>query len=147
MVEVKKSENKMVFLFNNTNKGYIKSEEDEKLYRNSNIRQFCEKEIIVEKVEHHCPTTGKYKAPAHQKCNDNVTQKQSKFIPFALHKFSNYLCHLFFRNLIDKRKDKRKFDNVLRTNEEQISVTYGFLRILDSYWMLSMGLDETFLNH
>ena len=36
----------------------------------------------------HCHLTGKYTGPAHSKCNINVTQAQSNFIPFILHNFS-----------------------------------------------------------
>ena len=49
----------------------------------------------INKVRDHCHLTGSHRGQAHQSCNINVTQKQSNFIAFALHKFSNYDCHLF----------------------------------------------------
>ena len=67
------------------------------------------KKINVDKVRDHFHLTGKYRRPAHSKCNIKVTQKQSNFIPFAFHNFSNYDCHLFFKRLVDKN-DKLKFD-------------------------------------
>ena len=46
----------------------------------------------------HCHLTGKNRGPAHQKCKNNVTQTQSKFIVFILHNFSNYDCHQFLKS-------------------------------------------------
>ena len=46
----------------------------------------------------------------------DVTEKHSDFIPFSFHNFSNYECHLFFRKLVDKEKDKVNFDFTLKTN-------------------------------
>ena len=82
------------------------TEEDEEVYRNNNICRFCEKEIIDNKVRDHCHLTGKYRGPAHSKRIINVTQQQSSFIPFLLHNFSNYDCHMFFKKLVDKKMMK-----------------------------------------
>ena len=140
--EVIKIENKTAFYFKNTKKDIIMTEEDEEDYRNDNICGFCEKEILSDKVRDHCHLTGKYRGPAHSKCNINVTQKQSNFIPFIIHNFSNYDCHMFFKKLVDKKKDKVDFDIIPKTNEEYISVTYGCIRFIDSYRFLSSGLDS-----
>ena len=139
--EVIKLENKMAFYFENTNKDIIMTQEDED-YRNDNICRFCEKEIISDKVRDHCHLTGSYRGPAHNTCNINVTQKQSNFIPFIFHNFSNYDCHMFFTKLVDKLNDKVKFDIIAKTNEEYISVTYGCIRFIDSYRFLSSSLDS-----
>ena len=140
--EVIKLENKMAFYFKNTKKDIIMTEKDEEDFRIDNICRFCEKEIITDKVRDHCHLTGKYRGPAHSKCNINVTQKQSNFIPFIFHNFSNYDCHMFFKKLVDKKKDKVAFDIIPKTNEEYISVTYGCIRFIDSYRFLSSGLDS-----
>ena len=103
--EVIKLENKMSFYFKNTNKAIIMTQEDEDHFRDTNICWFCEKEILDNKVRDHCHLTGKYRGPAHYYCNINVKQKNSNFIPFAFHNFSNYDCHLFFKKLIDKKPD------------------------------------------
>ena len=86
--------------------------------------------------------TGKYRGPAHTKSNINVTQKQSNFIAFIFHNFSNYDCHMFFKKLVDKKKYKVDFDIIPKTNEKYISVTYGCIRFIDSYRFLSSGLDS-----
>ena len=141
-MKLKKLENKMAFYFKNTKKDIIMTEENEEDYRINNICIFCEKEILSDKVRDHCHLTGNYRGPAHSKCNINVTQKQSNFIPFIFHNFSNYDCHMFFKTLVDKKKDKVNFDNIPKMNEEYISVTYGCIRFIDSYQFLSSGLDS-----
>ena len=97
--EVIKLENKMAFYFMNTKKDIVMTEEDEEDCRNNNICRFCEKEIISDKVRYHCHLTGSYGGAAHSKCHNNVTQKQSNFIPFVFHNFSNYDCHMFFEKI------------------------------------------------
>ena len=139
--EVIKLEIKMAFYFKNTKEDINMKDEDED-YRNDNVCRFCEKEILSDKVRDHCHLTSKYRGPAHSKCNINVTQKQSSFIPFIFHNFSNYDCHMFFKKLVDKKKDKVDFDIIPKTNEEYISVTYGCIRFIDSYRFLSSGLDS-----
>ena len=137
--EVIKLGNKMAFCFKNTNEDIIMTEENEEDYRINNICRFCEKEILSDKVRDRCHLTGKYHGPAHYTCKINVTQKQSNFIPFVFHNFSNYDCHMFFKKLVDKKKDKVDFEIIPKTNEEYISVTYGCIRFIDSYRFLSSG--------
>ena len=103
---------------------------------------FVKKEILSDKVRDHCHLTGYYRGAAHNTCNINVTQKQSNFIPFIFHNFSNYDCHMFFKKLVDKKKDKVDFDIIPKTNEEYISVTYGCIKFIDSYRFQSSSLDS-----
>ena len=79
----------MAFYFKNTNKDIIMTEEDQDEYRTNNICRFCEKNNKSDKIRDHCDLTCGYRGPAHVKCNINVTQEQSNFIPFVFHKFSN----------------------------------------------------------
>ena len=139
--EIIKLENRMAFSFKNTKKDIIMTDEEED-YRNNKVCRFCEKFIESDKVGDHCHLTGKYRGPAHSKCNINVTQKQSNFIPFIFHNFSNYDCHMFFKKLVDRKKNKVDFEIIPKTNEEYISVTYGCIRFIDSYRFLSSGLDS-----
>ena len=44
--------------------------------------------------------------------------------------------------MVDKKNDKVKFDNIPKTNEEYISLTYGCFRVIDSYRFLSSRLDS-----
>ena len=132
----------MAFFFKNTKKDIIMTEENEEDFRIIKICRFCEKNIESDKVRDHCHLTGKYRGPAHSKCNVNVTQKQSNFIPFIIHNFSNYDCHMFFKKLVDKRKDKVDFEIIPKTNEDYITVTYGCIRFFDNYRFLSSSLDS-----
>ena len=144
--EVMKLENKMAFYFKNTKKDIILTQEDEEDFKNNNICRFCEKNIESDKVRDHCHLTGKYRGPAHNTCNINVRQADSNFIPFAFHSFSIYDCHMFFKRLVDLKKDKVKFEIIPRTNEENISVKYGCIRFIDSYRFLSESLDKLVKN-
>ena len=116
------------------------TEKDEKDYRSINICRLCEKNIESEKIRDHCHLTGKYRGLPHNTCNINVTQKQSNFISFVFHNFSNYDCHLFFKKLVDKKKDKVDFEVTPKTNEEYISVKFGCIRFIHSYRFLSSSL-------
>ena len=117
----------MAVYFKNTKKDIVKTEEDEEDYRNNNYCRFCEKIIECDKIRDNCHLTSNYSGPAHSKCNINVTQQRSIYIPFIFHNFSNYDFHMFFKNLVDKKnakvKEKVKFDIIPKTNEEYISVT------------------------
>ena len=140
--EVIKLENKMALNFKNTKKDIIMTQENEEDFKNNDNCRFCEKQIESDKVRDHCHLTGYYRGPAHNTCNIIVLQKQSNFIPFIFHNFSNYDCHMFFQKLVDKKIDKVNFEIIPKTNEEYISVTYGCIRFLDSYRFLSSGLDS-----
>ena len=49
---------------------------------------------------------------------------------------------MFFKKLVDKKKDEVDFEIIPKTNEEYISVTYGCIRFFDRYRFLSSGLDS-----
>ena len=107
--EIVKLENKMNFWFKNTKKDIIMTEKDKQDFENDNICRYCEKYIEIDKVRDHCHLTGKYRGPAHNECNLQVKQKDSNFITIGLHNFSNYDCHMFFKTLVDRKKDKVDF--------------------------------------
>ena len=98
------------------------TQEDKENFLNNTFCRFCEKEIIDNKVRDPCSLTRKYTRPAHSKCNVNVNQSQSIFISVILHNFSSFDCHLFFKTLVDKKKDKVNFKIIPKTNEEYFSI-------------------------
>ena len=53
---------------------------------------------------------------------------------------------MFFKKLVDKKKDKVKFDNIPKTNEEYNSVTYSCIRFIDNYGFPSSSLDSLVRN-
>ena len=144
--DIIKLENKMAFYFKNTKEDIIMTKENEEDFKNNNICRFCEKEILSDKVRDHCHLTGKYRGPAHNTCNINVKQKDSNFIQFAFHVFSNYDCHMFFKRLVDLKNDKVEFKIIPKTNEEYIAVKYGCIRFIDSYRFSSESLDKLVKN-
>ena len=119
--QVIKLENKRAFFFKNIKKDIIMKKGDKEDFDNNNICRFCEKQILSDKVRDHCHLTGKYRGLGYNTCNINVKQKDSNFIPFAFHNFSNYDCHMFFKRLVDLKNDQVKFEIIPKTNEEYIS--------------------------
>ena len=132
----------MAFCFKNTKKDIVMTEVDEEDFENNNTCRFCEEEIKSDKVHDHCHLTGKYRRPAHTTCNINAKQKDSNFIPFTFHNFSNYDSHMFFNRLVDLKNYKVKFKIILTANEWYVSVTYGCIRFIDSCSFLSSSLDN-----
>ena len=120
----------MAFYFKNTIKDIVMTEDDEEDHKNNNICPFFERKILSDKVRDHCHLTGKYRWPAHNTCNINVKQKDSIFIPFAFHNFSKYDCHMFFKRLLDLKKDKINFKIIPKTNEKYIVVKMVVLDLL-----------------
>ena len=49
---------------------------------------------------------------------------------------------MFFKKSVDLKNDKVKFDIIPKTNEEYISVTYGCIRLIDSYQFLSSSCES-----
>ena len=47
---------------------------------------------------------------------------------------------MFFRNLVDMKNHLVKFDIILKSNEEFISVTFDCITLIDSYQLLSSSL-------
>ena len=99
-------ENKMNFYFKKTKKDIIMTEEEEKDFKQNDVCRFCEKNIVSDEVRDPCDLTGKYRGPAHSKCNTNVTQQQSNIIPIIFHNFYNYDCHMFFKKIVEKKMIK-----------------------------------------
>ena len=65
------------------------TEEDEEEYIKNSICRFCQKSIESDKVRDPGHLTAKYRGPAPNTCNINVTQQQNTNIPFVFHNFSN----------------------------------------------------------
>lgn len=132
-----KSRNKEFLTHNLTN-------EEEEQFQCTNICHFCCKLIEKDdvKVRDHCHLTGKYRGPAHNKCNINVREKSNVKVVF--HNGSNYDFKLLVKHLYHVTKDIR----AIACNEEkfimfavnipQTRITYEFI---DSYRFLAESLD------
>ena len=139
--EVIKIENKMKFYFKNTKKDIVMTQEDEEDFKNSKVCWFCELPSNGNVVSDHCLLTGRYRGAAHEVCNINMKHEQSNFLTFMFHNFSNYDCHLFFKTLVDKKPNNIPLHFIPKTNEENISISYGCIRFIDSYRFLQSSLD------
>ena len=53
---------------------------------------------------------------------------------------------MFFKRLVDLKKDKVEFKIIPKTNEEYIAVKYGCIRFIDSYRFFSESLDKLVRN-
>ena len=112
----------------------------EKHYRNNNICRFGEKENFSDRVRDHCHLTVKFRGPAQNKCSIILSHEHSNFLPFVFYNIGNYDCQLFFKKLFDSENDKLKFDEGLRTNEKDITVTHGCIRFSDGFRFFSCSL-------
>ena len=70
-----------------------------KKYEEARIFHICFKPFNGEnsKVRDHCHYTGRYRGPAHMKCN--LQYKIPSYIPIVFHNFSGYDVHLFIKEL------------------------------------------------
>ena len=103
---------------------------------------FVKNKIESDKVRDHCHLTGKYRGPAHNTCNTNVTPKKVILYQFYFTISVTMIVIFFVKKLVDKKNDEVKFDIIPTTNEEYIPVTNGGIRIIDSYPFLSSGIDS-----
>ncbi|XP_030745136.1 uncharacterized protein LOC115874172 [Sitophilus oryzae] len=103
-------------------------------------KPFDEKNI---KVRDHCHLTGKYRGPAHKKCNLNY--KDSQTVPVLFHNLSSYDGHMVVKALAETKGNI----SVLPVNKEKyISFTKkipGYFiefRFIDSFRFLAAGLSD-----
>ena len=82
------------------------TQEDEERYRAKNNCRFCKK---TDRIRDPCHLTCKYRGPAHNKCNINVTQKQTFLFQLSFTVLRTMIA-IFFDKLVDKKIDKVKFD-------------------------------------
>ena len=70
-----------------------------KRYEEARICRICFKSFNGEnpKVRDHCHYTGRYRGPAHMKCN--LQYKIPPYIPIVFHNLSGYDAHLFIKEL------------------------------------------------
>ena len=142
--EIFKLEKRIIIFFKHTNRKIILSEENELHFRGIDKGWLCENEIAAEeaKIRDHFPLTGKYRVPAHDKCILQVKQNHSCFLPVMLHSFFVYYCDLFCSTL---NKTKKMLVKLLpKTVQVYRSVTYGCMKLINSYRFLHSNLEKFF---
>ena len=82
------------------------TQKDKKDFENDKICRFSEKNIECDKVRDHCHLTGKYRGPAHSKCNINVPQDKSILFHLYFIIFGTLVVICFLKSWLIKRKIK-----------------------------------------
>ena len=96
-------------------KGMIFTEEDIKHFNNASDCWICGKELGNDRVRDHCHFTGRYRGPAHNKCN--LKYRKPKNISVFFHNLSGYDSHLFIKKL--GTPDKNENIDCIPNNEEK----------------------------
>ncbi len=138
--KIKEIEKKVGIFFKQRNKPLVMNDDDINDFENNNTCWLCEKDA-VDKVRDHDHLTGKYRGVACNNCNLNAKQGLSNFVPVLFHNFSGYDCHMFFRELYEKKEDT-PVKVLPKTDELYISVDFGCIRFMDSLRFLSSSLDQ-----
>ena len=96
-------------------KEMIFTEEDIKHFNNASDCWICGKELGNDRVRDHCHFTGRYRGPAHNKCN--LKYRKPKSISVFFHNLSGYDSHLFIKKL--GTPDKNENIDCIPNNEEK----------------------------
>ena len=81
------------------------------------------------KVRDHCHYTGRYRGPAHTKCN--LQYKIPSYIPVVFHNLAGYDAHLFIRELAASKPGEVKMDVIAKNKEDYI--TFSIRVAVDKY--------------
>ena len=96
-------------------KEMIFTEEDIKHFNNASDCWICGEELGNDRVRDHCHFTGRYRGPAHNKCN--LKYRKPKNISVFFHNLSGYDSHLFIKKLASS--DKNENIDCIPNNEEK----------------------------
>ena len=96
-------------------KEMIFTEEDIKHFNNASDCWICGEELGNDRVRDHCHFTGRYRGPAHNKCN--LKYRKPKNISVFFHNLSGYDSHLFIKKL--GTPDKNENIDCIPNNEEK----------------------------
>ena len=123
-----------------------------KKYKEASRCYICFKSFNGEnpKVRDHCHYTGRYRGPAHMKCN--LMYKIPPYIPIVFHNLSGYDTHLFIRELAALTdRSCGPMGVIAKNTEDYISFSIKVkvdeskeieLRFIDSFKFISSSLDS-----
>ena len=97
-------------------KEMIFTEEDRKHFNNASDCWICGEKLENDRVRDHCHFTGRYRGPAHNKCN--LKYRKPKNISVFFHNLSGYDSHLFIQK-IGCSINKNENIKCIATNEEK----------------------------
>ena len=96
-------------------KEMIFTEEDRKQFNKASDCWICGEELGNDRVRDHCHFTGRYRGPAHNRCN--LKYRKPKSISVFFHNLSGYDSHLFIKKL--GTPDKNENIDCIPNNEEK----------------------------
>ena len=99
-------------------KEMIFTEEDTKHFNNASDCWICGEKLGNDRVRDHCHFTGRYRGPAHNKCN--LKYRKPKNISVFFHNLSGYDSHLFIKKLGTPNKNEN-IDCIPNNEEKYIS--------------------------
>ena len=97
-------------------KEMIFTEEDRKHFNNASDCWICGEKLGNDRVRDHCHFTGRYRGPAHNKCN--LKYRKPNNISVFFHNLSGYDSHLFIKK-IGCSINKNENIKCIATNEEK----------------------------
>ena len=101
-------------------KEIIFTEEDRKQFNKASDCWICWEYLANDRVRDHCHFTGRYRGPAHNRCN--LKYRKPKNISVFFHNLSGYDSHLFIKKLGSPDK-KENIDCIPNNEEKYISFT------------------------
>ncbi|XP_070529634.1 uncharacterized protein [Cardiocondyla obscurior] len=123
-------------------------------HENATVCHVCESPFAVDekRVRDHCHMTGRYRGPAHSKCN--LQYRDTRYIPVVFHNLSGYDAHFVIKEITTAYEGK--VDLLPITKEKYISFTKHVndtakgqdlrtaikLRFIDSNKFLNVSLDK-----
>lgn len=114
--------------------------EEQASFENATLCHVCDKELHNDRVRDHCHLTGKYRGPAHNKCNLKHSFKNFK-IPCFFHNFKGYDAQLVLNGINKFSKDK--VNCIAQNTEKFITFTLNNkITFKDSLAFLSSSLDK-----
>nr|XP_015839705.1 PREDICTED: uncharacterized protein LOC107398798 [Tribolium castaneum] len=122
------------------------SYDQERSYKESNICHICNKTIESDqiKVRDHNHLTGKFRGPAHQRCNLNY--QDSYTIPVVFHNLSGYDAHFIIKELSTAFAGNIKLLSINKEKYISFSKSVGgtdvTFRFIDSFRFMSKSLDQ-----
>ena len=99
-------------------KEMIFTEEDKKHFNKASDCWICGEELGNDRVRDHCHFTGRYRGPAHNRCN--LKYRKPKNISVFFHNLSGYDSHLFIKKLGTPNKNEN-IDCIPNNEEKYIS--------------------------
>ena len=99
-------------------KEMIFTEEDRKHFNKASDCWICGEELGNDRVRDHCHFTGRYRGPAHNRCN--LKYRKPKNISVFFHNLSGYDSHLFIKKLGTPNKNEN-IDCIPNNEEKYIS--------------------------